>query len=196
MQRAFRSALMAIAVVAVIAPAVVTAGADEDAYDEMGIVGEDESPTLNRGTGVRVIELYGPRSLRGDLRRGDVVLRLDGRRVPDRRALRAALDELGNGTYTLQVLRRGEIREIRIPRDRHARAGDRRIVVRDVIREALSDVRQNVREIRSLGKRDVIVLRDGRARLRDDRARLRESMQRLRWRLRELELDLDGRDWY
>lgn len=101
-------------------------------------------------------------------------------------------------SFSVEVLRRGELREMRLPRERslppgNLIMGDRRFLIRNVVRDVVRDVRRNVRrdvirDVRRHRLRDVWVLRD-------DRAELRDSVDRLRERLRELELRLEAEGW-
>ena len=182
-------------------PAIGTAKARESAHFRF-IVGADDLSRSGAARGVRIIEVLGSGSVRGGLRRGDVVVRLDGRRVRDRDALAEALEDLGNGSFSVEVLRLGRLWEVRLPGDRRLVSGDvilgdRRWVIRDmardvrrdVIRDVVRNVRRDViRDLRRLRHRDVVVLRDHRAELRD-------SVDRLRRRLRELEWRLEAEGW-
>lgn len=171
-------------------PTISGAKAGETAHLRLGIVCADEVPRAGVGRGVRVIEVLGPR-FGPRLERGDLLLRLDGRRVHDGAELADALDELGDGSISVEVLRRGELRELRLRRNLN------RFVVRDVVgrvhRDVLRDVIQDVR-------RDVIRdVRRNRHRvvwaLRDDRAQVRDALRQVRQQLRELEARLEAEGW-
>jgi len=219
MHRACRSGWTNVLTAAAIAsalttmPAVGAADARETEYLKF-IVGADDLSRSGAARGVRIIEVLGSGSVRGGLRRGDVVVRLDGRRVRDRDALAEALEDLGNGSFSVEVLRLGRLWEVRLPGDRRLVSGDvilgdRRWVIRDMARDVRRDViRDMAREVRRDVIRDVVrnvrrdVIRDLRRHrhrdvvvLRDHRAELRDSVDRLRRRLRELEWRLEAEGW-
>jgi len=212
-------ALMATLVLPSLAlrPATLEAREGETAHLKLGIVGVDEYSHSGVGRGVRVVDLLGPRSLRGDLRRGDVMLWVDGNRVRDSEALAEALAGR-NGSRSVGVLRRGELREVMLPRAsrradlairdvlRDVRREVRRDVRRDVIRDVRDarreaaldlrrDVRDLVREVRRDVVRDVHRLRRDVVVRRADRAEIRDAMRRLGERLRELER-LEAEEWH
>src|SRR5258706_2017434 len=161
-----------IALALAIVPVTAAARAGETAQLKLGIVGADEFSRSGASRGVKVIELFGPGWTRGGLRRGDVVVRLDGRRVHDG-------EDLGDGWFSVEVLRRGELREMRVPRERslppgNLMMGDRRFLIRNVVRDVRRNVRRDViRDVRPHRLRDVWGLRD-------DRAQLPGSVDRLR----------------
>jgi hypothetical protein len=170
-----------------------SAAAGESVHLRLGIVGADELSSTGAGRGVRVIELFGPRSTRSGIRRGDVVLRLDGRRVRDGEELADVLDQLGDGSLSLDVLRRGEIVELRVRRDPVRR------IHRDVIRDVVRNVRRDViRDVLRDVRRDVIrdVHRSRRvAVLGGERARIERAVERLRREVRDLERLLEDEGW-
>jgi predicted metalloprotease with PDZ domain len=169
------------------APRVLMPGFDQDMFRVMGrgrlgvrveSLNSDLADLLDvpGGRGVMIIEVINdtPAS-RAGLKSGDVITRVDDRNVDEVGDLTEALRNAGEGTVSLEVIRKGARRTVRAELERQT-SGNRISIDRDVDRQRLRDERARVRRETS-NERD------------EELRRLREEVRELRRKLDELERD-------